>query len=66
MCSYLMLEIKSVLKKRVVQWTRVHFREGVKSSKILKGLLIHGIIGVHSGPPKILGPPLIPKLQVPP
>ena len=26
----------------------------------------HGIIGVHRPPPKILGPPLIPTLQVPP
>ena len=26
----------------------------------------HGIIGVHCPPPKILGPPFTPKLQVPP
>ena len=41
-----------------------------KEFLLILNIYVHGIIGVHSPPPlphpKKLGPPLIPKLQIPP
>ena len=40
MCSYLMLEIKyfvSLKTEFFLFWTRIHFKGGVKFSKILRG-----------------------------
>ena len=44
MCSYLMLEIKyfvslktEFFKEKPLFWTRIHFKGGVKFSKILRG-----------------------------
>ena len=41
MCSYLVLKIKSFVSlknKTFLFWTRVHFKGGVKFSKILRGV----------------------------
>ena len=43
MCSYLTLEIKSFVSLKNESfffWTRVHFKGGVKFSKLLRGLII--------------------------
>ena len=43
MCSYLTLEIKSFVSLKnesFLFWTRVHFKGGVKFSKLLIGLII--------------------------
>ena len=43
MCSYLTLEIKSFVSLKnesFLFWTRVHFKGGVKFSKLLRGLII--------------------------